>query len=248
MKIVFFKNEEHFHPRISYTWDNAEGIGLDTKLTKYKNLLMFALTVPLFIFVVVNYEAFKSNRLLLLAVAFLTLPVHEICHALFCWVVGKKVERMCFFPYKQFITKPTAYVRPAFDVWKKYQVVLFNLFPFIILSVFPSVLAIFCPPLRMWLLLISLLNLSASVFDIVSVIHYLRFPKGLLYFLHFTLKVTDAKKPVTIHRIAVTPKLDKIYHTCFVYSENVLTETKNVYDTPETIAIKQEFKEQFNME
>ena len=246
MKIVFFKNEAHFHPRISYCCDNAE-FYLETKLTKYKNLLVFAFAVPLFIFVVVNYETFKSNRLLLLAVAFLSLPVHELCHALYCWIAGKKVERMCFFPYKQFVTKPIAYVKPAFDVWKKYQAVLFKLFPFIILTVVPSVLAIFYPNLRIWLLLVSLLNLSSSVFDIIDAIYYLRFPKGLLYFLQFTLKVTDKEKPVTIHRIMVTPKLDKIYHNCFVYSENKLTQTENVYDTDETIILKQEFKEQLKI-
>ncbi len=248
MKIVFFKNEEHFYPRISFTCDNAEGVSLDDKLAKFKYLLIFVLSLPFSVFFVVNFGNFRSNPLLLIAISFLCLPIHELCHAAFCWICGKKVERINFFPYLQIVTKPMAYVVPALDVWKKHQVVLLYLFPFIILTAVPFVLSIVFPSLKLWLLLISLLNLSASVFDIMKAAHVIRFPKGLLYFLHFTLKVADKEKPVIIHRIAVTPKKDEIYHTCFECFENKLTETKNVYDTPDTVELKREFKDQFNMQ
>ena len=38
MKIVFFKNESHFHPRLSYTWENAEQVHLNFKLQNLKKL------------------------------------------------------------------------------------------------------------------------------------------------------------------------------------------------------------------
>ena len=116
MKIVFFKNESHFHPRLSYTWENAEQVYLNSKLQNLKKIFIFLLAVPFFAFLFFNQKELSSKWLLLIAISLLCLPIHELCHALFCWISGRKVERICFFPYKRIFSKAAGYVKPTFSV------------------------------------------------------------------------------------------------------------------------------------
>ena len=244
MKIVFFKNESHFYPRLSYTWENAEQVHLNSKLQNLKNSFIFLLAIPFIIFLFVNLDELSSKWLLLIAISLLCLPIHELCHALFCWISGRKVERICFFPYKR-IFSISAYVKPAFSVWNKSQAILLSAFPVIILSLVPAILAIFVAPLRVWLLYLSLLNLSASYSDIVDIICFFKLPPNALYLMDVILKVKDKDKPVIIHQLSVTPKLDKIHHKCFEYFNGRLTEKENPAETVETRNLKQEFINQF---
>lgn len=247
MKIVFFKNEAHFHPRISYAWENAENVDLDSKLPNLKKLFMWMLAIPFFVFVIVYGQELTSKWLLLLITSLLCLPIHEFCHALFCWISGRKVERIHIFPYKQVLSNITAYVKPAFGVWKKHQIILFYSFPLIILSIIPAILAVFIAPLRFWLVSFSLLNISVSYSDIIDIVYFLKLPKKSLYFRDFTLIMKDADKPVIIHQLSVTPKLDKIHHKCFEYFNGRLTEKESPTETVETMKLKQEFIDQFNL-
>ena len=247
MKIVFFKNESHFHPRLSYTWENAEQVHLNSKLQNLKNSFIFLLAIPFIIFLFVNLKELPSKWLLIIAISLLCLPIHELCHALFCWISGRKVERICFFPYKRIFSKVGGYVKPTFGVWNKYQAILFVAFPVIILSLIPAILAIFVAPLRFWLLYLSLLNLSASYSDIVDIICIFKLPPNALYLMDVILKVKDKDKPVIIHQLSVTPKLDKIHHKCFEYFNGRLTEKENPAETVETRNLKQEFINQFDL-
>lgn len=61
------------------------------------------------------------------------------------------------------------------------------------------------------------------------------------------LKVKDKDKPVIIHQLSVTPKLDKIHHKCFEYFNGRLTEKENPAETVETRNLKQEFINQFDL-
>ena len=246
MKIVFFKNESHFHPRLSYTWENAEQVHLNSKLQNLKKIFIFLLAIPFIVFLFVKIDELSSKWLLLIAISLLCLPIHELCHALFCWISGRKVERICFFPYKQ-IFSISAYVKPAFSVWNKSQAILLSAFPIIILSLVPAILAIFVAPLRFWLLYLSLLNLSASYSDIVDIICFFKLPQNALYLMDVILKVKDKDKPVIIHQLSVTPKLDKIHHKCFEYFNGRLTEKENPAETVETRNLKQEFINQFDL-
>ena len=246
MKIVFFKNESHFHPRLSYTWENAEQVHLNSKLQNLKKIFIFLLAVPFFAFLFFNQKEFSSKWLLLIAISLLCLPIHELCHALFCWISGRKVERICFFPYKR-IFSISAYVKPAFSVWNKYQAILFVAFPVIILSFIPAILAIFIATLRPWLLYLSLSNISASYSDIVDIICFFKLPQNALYLMDVILKVKDKDKPVIIHQLSVTPKLDKICHKCFEYCNGRLTEKEDPAETVETRKLKQEFINQFDL-
>ena len=247
MKIVFFKNESHFHPRLSYTWENAEQIYLNSKLQNLKKIFIFLLAVPFFAFLFVNQKEFSSKWILLLTISLLCLPIHELCHALFCWISGRKVERISFFPYKRIFSKVGGYVKPTFGVWNKYQAILFVAFPVIILSFIPAILAIFIAPLRLWLLYLSLSNISASYSDIVDIICLFKLPPNALYLVDIILTVKEVDKPIIIHQLSVTPKLDKIHHKCFEYFNGRLTKIECSSETVETIRLKQEIIKQFNL-
>ena len=247
MKIVFFKNESHFHPRLSYTWENAEQVHLNSKLQNLKKIFIFLLAVPFIAFLFVNQKELSSKWLLILAISLLGLPIHELCHALFCWISGRKVERICFFPYKRIFSKAGAYVKPTFSAWNKYQAILLVSFPIIILSIIPAILAIFIAPLRLWVLYLSLLNISVSSSDIVDIICLFKLPPNALYLVDIILTVKEVDKPIIIHQLSVTPKLDKIHHKCFEYFNGRLTKIECPSETVETIRLKQEFIKQFNL-
>ena len=247
MKIVFFKNESHFHPRLSYTWENAEQVHLNSKLQNLKKIFIFLLAVPFIAFLFVNQKEFSSKWILLLTISLLCLPIHELCHALFCWISGRKVERISFFPYKRIFSKVGGYVKPTFGVWNKYQAILFVAFPVIILSFIPAILAIFIAPLRLWLLYLSLSNISVSYSDIVDIICLFKLPPNALYLVDIILTVKEVDKPIIIHQLSVTPKLDKIHHKCFEYFNGRLTKIECPSETVETIRLKQEFIKQFNL-
>jgi len=246
LKIVFFKNESHFHPRLSYTWENAEQVHLNSKLQNLKKIFILLLAIPFIVFLFVNQKEFSSKWLLLLAISLLCLPIHELCHALFCWISGRKVERISFFPYKRIFSKVGGYVKPAFGVWNKYQAILFVAFPVIILSFIPAILAIFIATLRPWLLYLSLSNISVSYSDIVDIICLFKLPPDTLYLVDIMLNVKEKDKPVIIHQLFVTSKLDKIHHKCFEYLNGRLTEKEHPAETVETMKLKQEFMNQFD--
>ena len=248
MKISFFKNESHFYPRISYTVENAEIVSLNQKIQSLKKYSIWLFMLPLLIFTFAFYKNLGSNFTVLISIVILCLPMHELCHALFCWMMGRKVERIFFLPYKRVFSVPTAYVKPVFGVWNKTQVVLFSLFPLILLSLVPALLAIFIPSVRMWMIFLSLFNLSVSSLDIIDIVCFLKLPQNCLYFGDIILTVKDVDKPTIIHRLSVTPKLDKIDHICFQYANNKLTEINPAPESSEVTKLRQEFIKQFNFE
>ena len=248
MKITFFKNESHFYPRISYTVENAEIVSLNQKIQSLKKYSIWLFMLPLLIFTFAFYKNLGSNFTVLISIVILCLPMHELCHALFCWITGRKVERIFFFPYKRVFSAPAAYVKPVFGVWNKNQVLLCSMFPLILLSFVPALLAVFIPSLKIWMIFLSLYNLSASSLDIIDILCFLKLQKNCLLFIDFILTVKDADKPIIIHRLSVTPKLDKIDHICFQYANNQLTEINPSPESSETIKLKQEFIKQFNFD
>lgn len=253
MKITFLKNETHFYPRISYTWENAEKVNFTSEfqgLKKYSIMWLFLLPMPVFVIfcsqkIVKNYWFFVT----FIAIIVLCLPLHELCHALFCWISGRKVERICFFPYKNLFFRPAAYVKPVFGAWNKKQAIFLILFPFILLSFVPAILAIFISNLRFWLLFLSLLNISVSGIDIIDALYLSGLPKNCLYFFDgFALTVKDNDKPIIIHQLSITPELDKVNHRCFEYFNGRLTEKHQVHESAEVTKLRLEFVQQFNLE
>ena len=99
MKIAFFKNESDFHPRTSYCWTNAEQVVVDFKLKKAGKYLQFLLVIPLVVFLL--SLKLGSDWPFCIIIAILCLPAHELCHALFCRLSGRKAEGIYFFPSKR---------------------------------------------------------------------------------------------------------------------------------------------------
>lgn len=246
MKVTFFKNESHFYPRVSYTWENAEEIKYSSGIAKARIYLLFLLFISFIAYTHVFLENNPDKFLIVFAIIILSIPLHELCHALYCVILRRKIERISFFPYKN-ILKPGAYVVPSFNAWKKHQAVLLSAFPLLLMSVLPAVLAIFLPSLRHYLLIISLLNLCGSSFDIMDVIQFSRLPNNSICFIYFVLKVKDIKQPIVIHKLSITPELDKINHRQFEYFEGKLSEKENVTDTTATEQLKKEFISQYNL-
>lgn len=245
MKITFFKNEPYFYPRVSYLWTNAEKVDIDFKLKKLRKYLQLLFVIPLVIFLTLS--EYSSGWLFYIITAIFCLPIHELCHALFCLLSGRKVDGIYFFPYKQVFSSATAYVKPAFGVWNKAQAVLFSLFPIILLSFVPAISALFIPFLKTRLLFLSVFNLSVSCFDIIDACCLLKLPRDCLHFGDFILTAVKADCPVIIHRLSVTSKLDKINHKCFQFYDNKLTE---IDPPPESSAVDrliEEFVKQFNL-
>ncbi len=210
MKITFFRNESHFYPRVSYTWENAEELKPSRGTLKARIYLSLILLIP---FIAYLYLFLKNNTdkfFIGFAIIIFTLPLHELCHALYCVIIGRKVERISFFPFPY--KSIGAYVVPSFNSWKKHQAILFSAFPLILMSALPAILAVFDSPLRPYLLILSLSNMSTAAFDIIDIIHFIQFPKDSIYFIHFSLKAKDVDRPIVIHQLSITPKLDKIHH------------------------------------
>ena len=246
MKIHFFKNESHFYPRLSYSFENAKIVPYVDRCKKVRNLLPWFLLILSYVF----YILFRRQLPFMFYSWILPLhiPVHELCHALFCWLCGRKVARICFFPNKFRLTGAGAYVKPSFGVFSKYQTILLFAFPFLLLTVLPAILAVFIPTWREELLLLSLINLAGSTWDMMNVYNMFFLPKNGLYFGDFAVTVTDETKPVIIHKLYVTNDMDRIHHKRFTYENGKFTENDSVYDTPDTILLKKEFMEQFNLE
>lgn len=248
MKIAFFKNESDFHPRTSYCWTNAEQVDVVFKLKKAEKYLQFLLVIPLVVFLA--SLRLGSDWPFCIIIAILCLPAHELCHALFCRLSGRKVEGIYFFPSKRVFsfTSATAYVKPAFGVWNKTQAVLFGAFPLILLTFVPATAALFISSFRIWLLIIAVFNLSMSSFDIINVCCRLKLPRNCLYFGDFVLTAAEADRPVIIHRLSVTSELDKIEHKCFQFYNNELTEIDPPPESCEVNRLREEFVKQFNLE
>ena len=243
MKIHFFKNESHFYPRLSYSFENAKNVPYVDRCKKIRKSMPWILLIPSFVF----YLLFRRQLPYMFYSWILPLhiPVHELCHALFCWLCGRKVARICFFPYKFRLTGVGAYVKPAFGVFSNYQWILFAAFPLLLLTVLPAILSVFIPSWREELLLVSFLNLATSNQDIMDIYNLFFLPKNGLYFGDFAVTVTDETKPVIIHRLYVTNDMDGIHHKRFTYENGKFTDNDSVYDIPDTIRLKKEFMEQF---
>lgn len=245
MKIHFFKNESHFYPRLSYSFENARNDPFVDRCKKVRNLLPWILLIPAIVFYLLFRGQFSFVFFIFTYLFFL--PVHELCHALFCWLSGRKVERICFFPYKFRLTGVGAYVKPSFGVFSKYQTILFSAFPLLLLTVLPAILSVFIPSCREELLFVSLVNLATSNLDVMDIYNLFFLPNDCLHFGDFIITATDETKPVIIHRLYVTNDMDRIHHKRFTYENGKLTENDSVYDTPDTIGLKKEFMEQFNL-
>lgn len=242
MKITFFKNENHFSARTSYCWENAELAEPKIKSNIIRILLIIIglITLPIYIWFFRN--EFSNYIWLFIPIIIALIVLHELCHALFCVITKRKVERICFLSSFR-LNEPTAYVMPEFSVWSKIERVLFYLFPIVILSVIPTIIAIFLPIVRLWLILVALINLTSSAFDINDTFKTISLPKGCIIFEGFSLIPTN-NQPIIIHKLTLTKDTLTILHEQFVYENKKLSKSDIATETENVKQLKNEFIQQ----
>ena len=242
MKITFFKNENHFFARTSYCWENAELAEPKIKSNIIRILLIIIglITLPVYMWFFRN--EFSNCIWLFIPIVIALIVLHELCHALFCVITKRKVERICFLSSFG-LNEPTAYVMPEFSVWSKIERVLLYLFPIIILSVIPTIIAIFLPIVRLWLILVALINLTFSAFDINDTIKTISLPKRSVIFEGFSLIPTN-NQPIIIHKLTLTKDTLTILHEQFVYENKKLSKSDIATETENVKQLKNEFIQQ----
>ena len=242
MKIIFFKNENHFSARTSYCWENAELAEPKIKNSIIRILLIIIglITLPIYIWFFRN--DFSKYIWLFIPIVIALIVLHEFCHAFFCVITKRKVKRICFLSSFR-LNEPTAYVMPEFSVWSKIERVLFYLFPIIILSLVPIIIAIFLPIVRLWLILVALINLTGSAFDINDTIKTISLPKRSVIFEGFSLIPTN-NQPIIIHKLILTKEKTEILHEQFVYENKKLSKSETPIETKNVKQIKKEMFQQ----
>lgn len=242
MKITFFKNENHFSARTSYCWENAELAEPKIKNSIIRILLIIIglITLPIYIWFFRN--DFSKYIWLFIPIVIALIVLHEFCHAFFCVITKRKVKRICFLSSFR-LNEPTAYVMPEFSVWSKIERVLFYLFPIIILSLVPIIIAIFLPIVRLWLILVALINLTGSAFDINDTIKTISLPKRSVIFEGFSLIPTN-NQPIIIHKLILTKEKTEILHEQFVYENKKLSKSETPIETKNVKQIKKEMFQQ----
>lgn len=242
MKITFFKNENHFSARSSYCWENAELAEPKIKSNIIRILLIIIglITLPIYIWFFRN--DFSKYIWLFIPIVIALIVLHEFCHAFFCFITKRKVKRICFLSSFR-LNEPTAYVMPELSSWSKIERVLFYLFPIIILSLVPTIIAIFLPIVRLWLILVALINLTGSAFDINDTIKTISLPKRSVIFEGFSLIPTN-NQPIIIHKLTLTKDKSKILHEQFVYENKKLSKSETPIETKNVKQIKKEMFQQ----
>ena len=242
MKITFFKNENHFSARTSYCWENAELAEPKIKSNIIRILLIIIglITLPIYIWFFRN--EFSKYIWLLIPIVIALIVLHEFCHAFFCFITKRKVERICFLSSFR-LNEPTSYVMPELSSWSKIERALFYLFPIIILSLVPAIIAIFLPIVRLWLIVVALINLTISAFDINDIIKTISLPKGCIIFEGFSLIPTN-NQPIIIHKLTLTKDTLTILHEQFVYENKKLSKSDIATETENVKQLKNEFIQQ----
>ncbi len=221
MKITFFKNESHFYKKRHLIWDHAKKAEKKS-LFRYASLLLSVGAVLVLSLTSLNQRA---------AFWIFVLPIHELCHALFCWLSGKKVERICFLPYKN-ILKAIAYVQPKFSVWGKRQRTLFVAFPLLLLTVLPALLALCLQKQRIALYSIALFNLAISHRDTEELLNLSLLPGNTICAGALCL-IPDKDKTVELHHIALSADAQQMEHKHFRYEKGKVMQVIPPQETEE---------------
>ncbi len=253
MIIAFFKNETHFCPRVSYTWENAERVDRVSRFEIFYNNALVTILGVLSILMSILFISFDSKGvtdiIVKCMICLALLPLHEMCHVLFCVISRRRVDRICFFPNKFKVVSPyiSAYVKPSFGAWNKIQSILLCAFPLIILTVVPLIIALFVPQLKYYFIYISIMNIFVSSRDIFDIIGVLYWPQKAVCVGEVLLLAKDEAMPIVIHQLFVTPSLERIHHKQFTYFDGKLVEQTTVEETHETTQLRKEFAEQFGV-
>ena len=254
MKIYFGKHECDYFLGDALSCENAKWV--NTKYN-YERGYKISLCVTGAIFIIyVIYVAFflkqLNSAILILAITYLLLPVHELCHALFAAIFGNGTEGIYFRPpYKENrITNPSAYICPNPVLWNKTEKTLSILFPLILLSVLPLVLSVIFRNYAVWLIYIALNNLTMSFHDINAAIYILKFPRNSLFLRQVRLLPKDASKPMQIHYIYVRYEKGeiKVFHEHYEYFEGKSKRIEPPVETEDVMFWKNDLLEKLGID
>ncbi len=257
MKITFQKNESHDYPRVSYLLQGGEWLK-DFKQAPWaiSNIWSMVWACAAIAWSVVHARELKDQALLFVLIALLLLPLHELSHALFLWLTGRRVYAIRFLPFwgNRSKHRATAYVKPDLTVLSRGEQLLLSASPLILLSVLPTVIALFCPSLRFWLLWIAFANAADSCYDARHIIEYLSLPKNAFH-IDGTWCILHEGEPVILRRLRIRPgatRVSDVERTDFRVEGKRLIEIPAVGDGRDAVGygipeLLEEFKQQFQL-
>ncbi len=255
MKITIGKNESHDYPRTSYLLEGGDWVKDIKQVPKaISSVWSIAWSVVAVSWVILHASELKGQILLFVLFALLLLPLHELSHALFLWLTGRQVYAIRLSPFPGKWHMPAAYVKADLAILSRGEQVLFSAFPMILLSVLPAVIALFCPPLRIWLLWIAFANAADSSFDVRDILGYFFLPQNACC-IGGVWCVLHEEKPVILRRLRIKPgatRVSDVERTDFRVEGKCLVEIPAVgdgrdasgYGIPELL---NEFKQQFHL-
>ena len=255
MKITYRKNESHDYSRLSYLLQGGDWLH-DRKQapTVFRYVWCVVWLVAAVAWALLHARALRDHVYLLAVFALLLLPVHELCHALFLWLTGRKVYAIRFYPYPGKRNMPSAYVIADLTILSRTEKLLLSAFPLLLLTVLPAAVALLCPPLRIWLLWISFCNAADSCFDAQNILGYLFLPRNARC-IGGVWCVLREGEDVILRRLRIKPgatRLSEVERTDFRAEGKCLTEipaegdgrNADGYGIPELL---EEFRQQFNL-
>lgn len=248
MKIHFFKNEEHFMPRQSITFENGKMHVGKYKLKWLPSEIQGVCIIAAFIYALLC-DVERIDAVIVVSFCIFALPLHEFSHVLGCLLTGNRVKRVCFFPYKFKIglNMPSAYVMPEFGVWSKGKRIVLSAFPLLTLTLLPLIASVFFSTVRDALVLCAICHIAVASLDIKDIINIILLPKGAICFGWAWFTLEDGKI-FRLHRLYVLPDVSKIYHREYAYENGKLTEVAEPSEPQYVVHAINEFKEQFNLE
>ncbi len=254
MKLYFRKNQWDIYPRISFIWSGINKLPSPKPFSKItSNIIMISLLSVVLALTVIWAIFFdiSSQKLIISSIAtfIIGLPIHELLHAIYVWMIGGKVEGIYFFPKNKrvpLLKRPGAYVYPDFIVVNKFNTIMISAFPLIILTSVPLIFAVFLPSISDILFFIAIWGFAMASLDICNIIQLiLRMPNDSLYFFN-VVYFTPTDAPAVFKMITKRNDRDELIYREFIFDKGNFSEVEFEHDE-RTLKLEKEFTVQFEL-
>lgn len=271
MRLTFFKNDNHDHPRITCLWTNAHKAELRKFPAKaYDTIHAVCISIPLVLHIICAFEFFNSFAhahgiwvtlavILLFYVVFLGflfLLMHEFLHAVGAWISGKPVYAVRIFPHYQSFRDVIVpkygsktlggLCQPDMCHMTKGQYLLFLLMPSIVQVIVPAVMAVFIPQIRFLLWMIATIGFATAAQDIPDSKKILvTVPRGAFY-IRYNGWFFESDEPFIIDKIDTDSKT--IWYERWQSYEGKLVQLPTPEPDERVTAVIGEFRRQFGIE
>ncbi len=245
MKLCFFKDYTDFYFDMYSCFENAERVESKNKaITSTKIKIRCFTSVVALLYTIIFAKKLCADILLMVLIWISFLPLHELCHVLFCILNRTKVEGIYFFP-KDKKRGYDAYVLPRLAVWKKSERILFSLFPLIVLSVASSVLSFVFPRYAIWFIYFGLINLVTSYVDISDAYVTWGVQHDALWLGGLPIRQKDKTIPIQVHFMYVIKESKTIEHEHYQYFKGKTIKIDNPIDNEDVKMVKRKYAEYF---